>query len=56
MKNNFEIELKACLTIDEYTARRALAIVNMYLEDTHIKPTIEECNHGGELNFYRILI
>lgn len=48
------LTLNINLTVDDETAKRAVYILNMYLQDTGRKPEIEECSSGDRRNYYRI--
>lgn len=54
MKNELNVDVNVNLTVSKETAERAVAILNMYLQDTATEPVLHELKTADSRPFWRI--
>ena len=54
MKNELNVDVNVNLTVSKETAERAVAILNMYLQDTATEPVLQELKTADSRPFWRV--
>lgn len=54
MKNEITVDVNVNLTVSRETAERAIAILNMYLQDTATEPVLHKLQTSEARPFWRI--
>lgn len=54
MKNEINVDVNVNMTVSRETAERAVAILNMYLQDTSTEPVLHKHKTADLRTFWRI--